>query len=692
MTPPDSRSDAPPGSIGPRWIATLPQPEHALPVAIAAGASLLAGFGLEHLSPSPLREIGTVAIWLSLALGCVQGVPAAWRAIRRLTPNIDLLMVIGAFLAAGIGHPEEGALLLFMFTLAGALEHRALAKARDAVSRLSRLMPRNARRQAGGAWEEVEPEALSRDDLILIPPGETVPADAVVVRGTSHLDQSRITGESLPRAVEPGSTVFAGTLNQDGALEATVLRPVQESSIQRILNLVLEAQERRQPIQRLIDRVATPYAIGVMALAVVAIPLLVLLGGLSWPSACYRSITLLVVCSPCALVIAAPTATLSGLSRAARAGVLLKGGDALERLSRVRTIAVDKTGTLTTGRIAVTAAVATDDDAKDRLLAAAMAAEERSTHPIAGAIVAFARSSGLAPQRLDAVTNVPGRGVEAVSGSATLRVGSLQFCSPLIDPAHLGHLRDVADGIRGDGGMPVFVASEGQAVLLALADRPRPQAFTLVEDLRRAGVDRVVMLTGDHRQTAEHVAAMLHIGEFHAELLPEQKVQALERLRAEEQGRAAGGGLGVVGDGVNDAPVLAMADVGIAMGAIGSDAAMESADVILLNDDISLVPWSIGLSRRVRRIMAANLLFAMLVIAILAVATVLGHVALALGVIGHEGSTLLVVANALRLLGHPTWTRRDAAVEPPAHDPASAGPASDRGRPEAITASDGAGA
>ncbi|NNF43125.1 MAG: cation-translocating P-type ATPase [Phycisphaerales bacterium] len=659
-----------PTTTGRTGLARLVSDETQLPLALAAGITLLAGFLLAWMSPETVvGQIGRVLLWVSLGLGAVHGLHAAWEAIRELRPDIDVLMVVGAGLSAAIGHPAEGALLLFMFTLAGALEHRAMEKTRDAVSRLNKLMPRDALIRTGVGWAPTDPESLKPGDEVLVRPGETIPADGVVIVGRSSVDQSTLTGESLPRAVTEDEEVFAGTLNQDGALEIRVTRPVGESSLQRILDLVLEAHESRQPVQRVIDRFSTPYTLTVMVVAVAALIGFVVVAELSATAAAYRAITLLVVASPCALVISTPTATLCGLSRAARAGVLIKGGDALERLSNVSRIVMDKTGTLTKGQIEVMhvhPVAAADTDA---LLSIAFGAEEQSTHPIAAAIVRLARERRLRPADVAAIQNVPGSGIEGRSGERRLRIGAFDFCEPLIPVCFRRHTERMVDQIRADGGIPVVIAHEDGAMVLALADQPRAGAQQLRERLRSVGVDRMAMLTGDHPVIAERLAAELGIDRVEADLLPEEKVDRIRSMRENE----GGGGLAVVGDGVNDAPALAVADVGLAMGRIGADAALETADVILLHDDLDRIPWSFGLARRVKRVMIANLALATLVIAVLAVLTILGRVPLYIGVLGHEGSTLIVVANSLRLLAHPPPSPQ---LSPAASPPRQGRPAS----------------
>lgn len=640
-----------------RAIEKLVSDEWQMALALSAGIALLTGFSLLTLVDdsfgglaATFHHIGHALVWVSLGLGSVHGLKAAWESARNLEPDIDVLMVVGAALAAGIGHPGEGALLLFMFSLAGALEHRALAKAKDAVTRLTKLMPDETLRRENDSWIAAHPKDLAPGDLVLVRPGETIPADGAVEKGHSTVDQSTLSGESLPRTVVVGEDVYAGTLNQNGALEVRVSRPAGDSSLQRILDLVIEAQERRQPMQRLIDRFSTPYTLSVFALAGVVFAWFGFSGRdplgneLSLADAAYRAITLLIVASPCALVIATPTATLCGLNRAARAGLLVKGGDALERLASVRAIALDKTGTLTSGRIEVTQISVFASREIDELLPAALALEERSTHPIATAIARDARHAGAQPAELADFAMTAGSGLSATVGGEPAAIGTLEYVAPRLPDERRRQVEEEIAVIRRSGGISAVFALGDDAVVFALADQPRPGARAFITRLREAGVDTIAILTGDSRVIAENLAADLGVDTVHAGLLPEQKVAHLEALRPTR------GGLAVLGDGVNDAPALATADVGLAMGGVGADAALETADVVILNDDLSLVPWALRLARGVRGIMLVNLLFAIVVIAALATGSVIGWVPMGVGVVGHEGSTIIVVANSLRLL------------------------------------------
>lgn len=621
-----------------------------LMAAIAAGALLIAHQAAAWGGAAE-NAVAAACVWVSLALGSIYGVRAAWGSIRELRFNIDVLMIVGAGLSAWIGHPAEGALLLFMFTLAGALEHRALAKAKDAVSRLTKLMPTTAmvRNSVTGQWESRPAETLEPGDVIQIRPGDTVAADGVVTQGHSEVDTSTLTGESLPRGVGVGDEVFAGTINQSGSIEARVVRRVGESSLKRVLAMVIEAQERKQPVQRLIDRLSSPYTAAVFVVSLAALAWYRFGQDEEWAAAAYRAITFLIVASPCALVIATPTVTLCGLSRAARSGLLIKGGDALERLAAVRTVALDKTGTLTLGKIRVTgASVFGADEASLASLAAGI--ESHSTHPLAVAVVKWAEEAGVRRAEVSQVRNTAGLGLEArAAGGERVRIGRVDWACEGLPPEVRAEARRAADRARAEGALVAVCTTDRAAMVLTLADEPRPGAATLIRALRDAGINRIAMLTGDHRVIAEKVANELGIEVVHAELLPEQKVERLRELHAME----GAGALAIVGDGVNDAPALAVAHVGLAMGGIGAGAALEAADVVVLNDDLNRIAWAFRLARKVRVTMIWNLVIAVGVIAALGVLALLGVVPLGAGVVGHEGSTLVVVGVSLTVLAFP---------------------------------------
>ncbi|HLO40356.1 MAG TPA: cation-translocating P-type ATPase [Phycisphaerales bacterium] len=625
-------------------------------VLLLSWAILHFGFAWEHAD---------ILAWISLCIGLVYGAQAAWESLREWVVDIDVLMVVGAVAAAAIGAVEEGATLLFLFVLAGALEDLAMARTKREIEALSKLMPEEAHVQREGAWTTCTPAELVPGDLIRIRPGDRVPADSKVASGSTAFDQSAITGESLPREVGVGDELFAGTINVDDPIEAVVTRPAGDSSLQKILNLVTQAREQREPVQQFVDRLSQPYAIGVMAASAALLLVWWRVLGKPWDDALYTAITLLIVASPCALVIATPTATLAAIARAARSGVLFKGGQSIERLARVGAVCFDKTGTLTVGRPRLTQVhpVAWSDG--KQLLAMAAGLEKFSSHPIATAIMDGARQRSVDAAEMESVDHTTGRGMSGVYNGFAVRLGSYKHTEALIPVCLRSRVQEVLGRIQQRGDLGVVVAQsedveagKGQAAVLIMSDIVRPGAADMVRDLHTLGIRPLRMLTGDNRLTAERVATMLGLDQFDAELLPADKVAAVESTKknlAEKFGEAQRPGVAVIGDGVNDAPALSAADVAIGIGSIGSDAALESADVVLLSDDLATVPWAIGLARRARAKVRANLTFALSVIVVMAITTVVTsltghHVPLSLGVLAHEGGTILVVLNSLLLL------------------------------------------
>lgn len=617
-------------------IARLFEPRVRLLAAIAAGVFLLAAW----LFAGPFA-------WMSLAIGGIYGVRPALDSIASRRINIDVLMVVGAALAAAVGRPAEGALLLFLFTLSGALEALAMERTERDVRSLERLMPERALRRQGDAWVRVPAADLAPGDEILVESGELIPADAVVLHGASEVDEATLTGESLPRSIAPGAEIFSGTLNIAHPLRARIARAAGESSIQRIIALVTQARTQREPIQRAIDRLGAPYSVGVFIAAILSLAAWRFGLERTWSESAFTAITLLIVASPCALVIATPTATLAAISRGARAGVLFKGGQAIERLARTTALALDKTGTLTRGRFIVEE-IALSGWTEAEAFAIAAGAEEGSTHPIARAILREAKAREIPSVATDSHASVPGRGIVARAAGREVRLGNEAHAGAPLDGrgrAAIVRAREAGNAIailsRDDGAWAVF----------SLRDEPRPGAADLVARMHALGIAPVAMLTGDHPQAARRIAAESGIDEVRSELLPEQKVAAIAEIR-----RALGARVGVVGDGVNDAPALAAGDASIAIGSMGSGAALESADIVLLGEDLSGVAWGIGLARRARRTIRINLFIAIGVIGAMATWTLAGSyldrpVPLSLGVLAHEGSTLVVVLNSLLILG-----------------------------------------
>lgn len=662
-TPPPARPSQPAVPLEPPPAGFF-SPRAQLIASIVAGLLLLVGVVVRFIFKYPL---GDALIWPSLLIGMVYGVRAASDALRERKVDIDVLMVVGAGLAAVIGHPAEGALLLFLFTLSGALEDLAMARTKREVEALHKLMPTEAILWRDGQWIEADPDSLVPGDRVKIRPGERVPTDASIQTGQSSIDQSTLTGESMPRAVHPGDSIYAGTVNLDNALEALVVRPAAQSSLQRVLNLVMEAREKREPMQRLIDRMGEPYA-----WTVLAVSLAVLLGwwlvfSVPLSSAAYTAITFLIVMSPCALIIATPTATLSAIGRGARAGVLFKGGQAIERLSRVGAVCFDKTGTLTFGKPSLMQVHPVGWSDAKRLLGVAAALETDSTHPIARAVREGAASRGVAPVELERVTHSPGLGIKGRFEGEEVVIGAFDYAEPVIPICLRSRTREVLERVQARGQLAAVVAASGDhgaAAVLIISDAVRPGAADMVRALHELGVAPVRMLTGDNRITAAHIAERLGLDRWDADLLPEDKVRLVREMKStpvetgDERRRRRFPAVAFIGDGVNDAPALAAADVSIAIGSIGSDAALESADIVLLSDDLAAVPWALRLARRTRAILRFNLIFAMSVITLMGLATLVGsrtglEVPMSVGVIAHEGGTLFVVANALRLLWSP---------------------------------------
>jgi Cd2+/Zn2+-exporting ATPase len=568
------------------------------------------------------------------------------RAALHLRFDIDFLMVVAAVGAAVLGEWAEGALLLFLFSLGHSLEHFATGKARRAIRALADIAPRSARVRRDGREVELPVEELQRGDVVIVRAGERIPIDGKVVEGHSAVDQSPITGESVPVEKEVGEDVYAGTVNGEGALVIEVTRLAKDTTLARVVQMVEEAQTQKSPTQRFterFERVFVPVVLVGVGLVLLLPPLF---GWLSFAESFLRAMTILVAASPCALGIATPSAVLSGVAQAARNGVLLKGGMHLENLGRVDAMAFDKTGTITRGQPEVTDLVPLDEANEVELLRLAAAAESRSQHPLARAIVRLAEERGLELPGVGDVQAVVGRGLRAEVDGQVVAIGNLKLFE---EPAS-GEVPDsvgsrVAE-LENAGKTTMVVQADGRFLgIIALADRPRHEANSTLARLRNLGIRRLIMITGDNERVAAAIAREVGIDEYRANLLPEDKVEAV-KLLLKDYGEVA-----MVGDGVNDAPAMAVATVGIAMGSAGSDVALESADVALMADDLSKLPFAVALSRESRRIIRQNLVASLGVIALLIPAALFGLASIGIAIVFHEGSTLVVVANALRLLG-----------------------------------------
>jgi Cd2+/Zn2+-exporting ATPase len=502
----------------------------------------------------------------------------------------------------------------------------------------------------GGREVEVEAESVQVGERVIVKPGTAIPVDGLVLSGASLVDQSTLTGESVPVAREAGDRVFAGTLNQEGALEVRTTRMSGDTTLARIVELVREAQEQKSRTEEVAEWVGRYYTVAVMVVAALMIVIPPFVLGADFQSSFYRAMTLLVVASPCALVIATPATILSAIANAARNGVLFKGGRFIEALGRVKAVAFDKTGTLTHGRFEVTDVIAVEGAGEDDVLGWAASAEKRSQHPLAQAVVRAAARRSLTFDPAEQLVSHPGKGLVAKVDGATVEIGTPELFAQLGVLVPASALEHVARLNRNARTAMIVRRGSGWGVIAA-ADEVRPTSVQVVTDLKRAGVEKVVLLSGDSAHTVEAIARRTHVDEYYGGLLPEDKVNVVGRLE-ETLGPVA-----MVGDGVNDAPALARASVGIAMGGIGSDAAMESADVVLMSDDLTALPYALRLSRKARGIVAQNLVIAVGVMVVLVCLVFLGQhtpwgqLKLPYAVSGHEGSTVIVILNGLRLLG-----------------------------------------
>lgn len=553
--------------------------------------------------------------------------------------DVNLLMLAAGAGAAVIGYWMEGALLIFIFALSGALESYSEQRSQRDLSALMSIQPQWALLVEGDEERQVAIDALQIGDRVLVKPGEQIPADGVVIQGASEVNQAAITGESVPVEKEKQDEVFAGTLNGQGSLIVEVTCSAEKSTFSKILRLVQEAQNQEPASQQKIQRFEEGYAKVIIAATGVLIVLPPLLFDWSWGDAFYRAMVFLVVASPCAVVASIMPAVLSAMSNGARKGLLFKGGAYVQSLSDVKVVAFDKTGTLTMGELEVTDIFPLGHSSKEEILQAAASLESMSEHPIAQAVVKEAKRRALKWTRPESFQSKTGFGVEADWKGERWRVGKPSWQENLNTDALQKQKQ-----LESEGKTVILVSdSQGTAGLIALQDRIRPEAKAVISRLKKRGI-QVVMLTGDRRTTADTIAQEAGIDRVEAELLPEEKVKAVQQLE-QEYGPTA-----MVGDGVNDAPALATASVGIAMGAAGSDVALDTARVVLMNDDLHKVADAITLGQRTWRVVKQNLVFALCVIALLIFFNFMGEVPLPLGVIGHEGSTLLVILNGLRLL------------------------------------------
>jgi Cd2+/Zn2+-exporting ATPase len=571
-------------------------------------------------------------------------VPKAWRALLRLRPDMNLLMTVAVVGAILIQQYFEAAAVAFLFALSLLLESWSVGRARNAVAALMSLTPPTARVcDSTGREVMTDVREVSLGSRVIVLPGERIALDGTITKGETTVDQAPITGESVPVAKSPGSEVFAGTINQDGAIELVTTKPANDTTLARVIRMVGEARSKRSPSEQWVEQFARIYTPAVMALAVAVMVLPPLIGGGSWSRWFYEGLVLLVIACPCALVISTPVSIVAALAASARRGVLVKGGAFMEAPSRLRAIALDKTGTLTEGRPEINTIVPFSGHTELEVLELAAAVEARSEHPLAKAVLRAAAARGIQPTPADDYQAMPGKGATASIDGRLIWLGSHLLLEARGQETPEMH-RQLEDLERDGSSVIVLGKNEHVCGFLALSDEVRQEALPAIEQLRQAGIEHIVMLTGDNRGTAESVGRALAVDEVRAELLPEDKVTAIEDLVG-RYGRVA-----MVGDGVNDAPAMARAGLAIAMGAAGTDAALETADIALMGDDLRHIPWLMRHSRRTVAVIRQNIFAALSVKVLFVALTLAGHASLWAAIAADTGMSLLVVFNALRLL------------------------------------------
>jgi Cd2+/Zn2+-exporting ATPase len=582
------------------------------------------------------------------------GTLAAWESIRERRVDIDLLMILAAVGALVVGAPFEGAMLLFLFSFSNVLQGFAMGKTRNAIRSLARMRPKQARVLRNGEPVLVDIGEVCVGDSILIRPGDMIPLDSTVIQGESSVDQSSLTGESIPCYKHTGDLIFAGSINLQGSLTAHVDKPEKDSTLARMMQMVESAQSEKAQTQRFLEAYEEKYALGVIMLTVVLMGALPFIMGIGFSEAFYRAITVMVVASPCALVISTPASILSGIANGAHRGILFKGGAHLERAGTAVSVAFDKTGTLTEGKPQLLDLIPVGNSSltENEVLQLAASIEGKSEHPLAQAIVSAAKGRGLSLRPVESFHSHTGKGLEGKIEGLAVWVGSPQWVSTVLNVSLESYAAQIT-ALESDGKTVIcLVRALGQTKslcgILALADRVRSESAAVVQKLKDLHFKHILMLTGDSKPVAAAIASRIGMHEYFASLLPEDKVTLIKEFGQK-------GPIVMVGDGTNDAPALAVATVGIAMGAAGSDVALESADIVLMSSDLSNVPYALALSRQVRRVMAQNLIFAGGVIVVMVIATlalpIWGlSVPLPLGVLAHEGGTVLVCLNGLRLL------------------------------------------
>jgi len=635
-------------------------PRHGRTIAtVASGVLTVAGFfvhaglrgglgqavGSEGLGPAHAVPLAARLVYLAAILtGGWYVAPKALFALRRFRPDMNLLMTIAVIGALVIGEWLEAATVSFLFALSLALEAWSIGRARRAVEALLDLAPPTVRVLVDGRETEMAPQDVIAGTVFLVKPGDRIALDGEVLRGNSEVNQAPITGESVPVLKEPGTVVFAGTINGNGALEVRSTKAASDTTLARIIQMVGAAQAKKAPSEQWVERFARYYTPVVFAIAILVFLVPPLMFGGRWQEWIYRALVLLVIGCPCALVISTPVSIVAALAASARNGVLIKGGAYVEAPARLNAIAMDKTGTLTEGRPKVAQVLPETGVSERELLEVAAAMESQSNHPLARAIMEFCGQKQIASRQIANFTAIQGKGSTGTIEGRSFWLGSHRYLEERGEETPEVHSR--LEQLAGSGQSVVVIGDERRVIgMITLADAVRAESLKAVADLRRAGIAHVVMLTGDNRPTAEAIAKATGVDEFYAELLPEDKVNLVDKLVAKYH-RVA-----MVGDGVNDAPAMARATLGIAMGVAGSDAAIEAADIALMSDDLSRLPWLVGHSRRALSIIRQNITLSLAVKVLFVVLTFAGFASLWSAIAADMGVSLLVIFNALRLLG-----------------------------------------
>lgn len=597
-----------------------------------------------------LQAQTTIILYIFAYLsGGYAGTVESIRALMKFNLNVDVLMILAALGAASIGEWMEGAILLFLFSLSNTLQDYALGKSRREIKSLMKLRPDEALvRNPDGSEVKRLVEDLSKGDIIIVRPGEHIPIDGEITDGNTSVNQAAITGESIPVKKEPGDDVFAASLNENGVISVRVTKLADETTLAKIIKMVEQAQGSKAATQRFLDDFEPWYATGVIIAVILLILLPWFFSNQPFDDIFYRAMTVLVVASPCALVISTPASVLSAIANAAKNGILFKGGAYLEQAASIDIIAFDKTGTLTKGNLAVTDIIPfkngnSDAISESELLSMAASVEEHSEHHLAAAILKKAGEKNIEYGSASQVQSEAGKGISAQLKDKTIQVGNEKLFNTNSKYWENG-IQKEADKLKMQAKTVIYVVIDDKpAGLIAVADEIREQAQAAIKKLKALQITRLLMLTGDTTGVARSIADQINMNEFHAELLPDEKVDFIKQLVQE-------GSVAMVGDGVNDAPALAASHMGIAMGTAGTDVALETADVVLMGDDLNKLPYLIELARKSRRIVWQNIIFSLAVIAMLVASVFLFALPLPIGVVGHEGSTLLVVLNGLRLL------------------------------------------